>query len=114
VSGSDGETARGFRDRPLGKAVVIAAVLLAAVLVSRTCGATTADVPQDDAIEIAKRYVDFEPDRVQIRLVKQGLQQREIWLVGLAKRAGDGSYTDVTSVLIDANTGKLVRIEESR
>jgi hypothetical protein len=59
VSGSDGETARGLRDRPLGKIALFAAVLVAAVLVSRTCGATEADVSQDEAVEIARTQVDF-------------------------------------------------------
>jgi hypothetical protein len=115
VPGSAGETGqaprRGLRDRPLGRVAILAAILLAAVIVARSCGETAADVPKEEAVEIAKREVDFEPTDYQIRLIKQGVQSREIWLVGLERRGTDDRLLNATSVLVDANTGEVVDVE---
>ena len=43
-----------------------------------------------------------------IRLVKQGLRQREIWLVGLERRDESGRLTNATNVLVDADTGEVI------
>ena len=44
--GPTGETARGLRgrDRPLGRVVLLAAILVAALLVARSCGETAAEL----------------------------------------------------------------------
>ena len=110
MSGSVGETTRGFRDRRLGRVLILAGVLVAALLVSKSCGKTEAEVNQDRAIAIAKQQVDFEPDRVVVRLVKQGLRLREVWLVGLGQRREDGSYVVATNVMVDADTGEVLEI----
>lgn len=105
-----GDTARGLRDRPLGRILLAALVLLAALLVARSCGKTETKVTQDQAIAIAKEQVAFEPNDVVIRLVKQGLTQRELWLVGLGIKRADGSFTKATNVLVDADTGAVEEI----
>ena len=55
--------------------------------------------------------VSFEPDRINVRLVKQGLRQKEVWLVGLGQRRADGSYVVATNVLVDADTGDVLEIQ---
>jgi hypothetical protein len=90
--------------------VLLAAILLAALLVARSCGETAADVSSERAVEIAEAQVDFEPTYHQIRLIKRGLQSREIWLVGLERRDEDGALTNVTSVLVDADTGEVIEV----
>jgi hypothetical protein len=92
---------------------MLAVVIVAAVLVSRSCGATQAEISQEEAIVIAKRQVSFEPDRVVIRLLKQGIPQRELWLVGLAERLPDGTLTNITNVRLDADTGEVVNVQKS-
>jgi hypothetical protein len=109
-----GETGRAFRDRALGKALILVAVLVAAVLVARSCGKTEAQVSQDQAVAIAREAVDFEANYVQVRLQKRGLKGDEFWLVGLADRAADGSYRVYTSVLVDADTGEIAGITPVR
>jgi hypothetical protein len=106
-----GERARGLRDRPLGRVVILVAVLVAALLVARSCGATKADISKDEAIEIARGQVDYEPESVRIRLVKRGLKSNEIWLVGLAEVADDGSLFNVTNVIIDADSGEVLEVQ---
>ncbi len=111
MPGSVDETTRGFRDRRLGRALIVAGILVAALLVSKSCGKTEAEISQDEAIAIAEQQVSFEPDRVNIRLVKQGLRQKEVWLVGLGQRRTDGSYVVATNVLVDADTGEVLEIQ---
>jgi Peptidase propeptide and YPEB domain len=92
---------------------LLALVLVAALLVARSCGKTEAKVSQDDAIAIAEEQVDFEPNNVIIRLQKRGLRSDEFWLVGLGIKRPDGSYERATNVLIDADTGDVVGIEDA-
>ncbi len=87
-------------------------VLLAAVLVSKSCGKTDPDISQDQAIAIAERQVPFDPNKVVIRFQKRGVQQREYWLVGLGIIRSDGSYEKATNVLVDATTGEVADVQE--
>jgi hypothetical protein len=106
------ETARGLRDRPLGKVALLALILLAALLVARSCGKTEADVSQAQAIAIAKKHVDFDPNNVMIRLVKRGLNSKEFWAVSLSNKQADGSLANLTVVVIDADTGEVDEIQK--
>ena len=64
-------------------------------------------------MEIATAQVDFEPTGHQIRLIKRGLQSREIWLVGLERRDENDTLTNATSVLVDADTGEVIEVRPS-
>jgi hypothetical protein len=90
---------------------MLAVVLVAALLVARTCGSTEPTVTQAEAIEIAKQRVDFEPRSVQIRNVPRGLEGRRSWAVSL--------YTGTVSrpgtcriVEIDARSGSVIQVRE--
>jgi hypothetical protein len=106
-----GEAARGLRDRPLGRALILVLVIAAAVLVARSCGKTDPRVSEDQAIAIAKQEVDFEPNDVRVRFQKRGFSQREFWLVGLGIKGEDGRYQRATNVLVDANTGEVAGVQ---
>jgi predicted small secreted protein len=93
---------------------MLAVLLLAALIVARTCGETSTDVSKEQAVEIAKGRVDFTPTDYQVRLLKQGLQSREVWLVGLERSTNEGELLNATSVLVDANTGDVIRVEVTR
>jgi hypothetical protein len=102
---------RAFRDRPLGRVAILALVLVVALLVARTCGSSEGDVSQDEAVEIAKGQIDFEPTSYQIRNVPSGLNQTRIWAVSL--------YTGTVSnpeqcrvVQVDADSGDVVAVAE--
>lgn len=88
-------------------------VLVAAVIVSRSCGSTETEVSQEQAIAIAKKQVSFEPNDVVIRLQKRGLSLREFWLVGLGIKRPDGSFEKATNVLIDADTGDVAGVRNA-
>ena len=79
----DAGTRRGLRDSLAGKVVLLVAVLLLAFFVARTCGSSAPDVSQEEAIEIAKEQIDFEPEHVQIRNVPRGIEGQRSWMVSL-------------------------------
>ena len=109
-----GEGARGLRDRPLGRVLILVVVLVAALIVARSCGSTEAAVSKDEAIEIARGVIDYDADAVQIRFVKRGLSQTEIWLVALGQTDTAGVHVRDTNVLVDADTGEIVDIQPVR
>jgi hypothetical protein len=104
------DTARTLRDRPLGRIAILALVVVAAVLVSRSCGSTETEVSQDEAIAIAKDAVAFEPNNVIIRFLKQGLQSKPFWAVSLSVKHPDGRLDPVVVVVVDATTGEVTEI----
>ena len=110
---TDGGTARGLRDRPLGRILVLLAVLVLAVAVSRSCGATEAKISQDEAIAIAKREVDFEPNEVIVRFLKRGINQQTFWLVGLAREDAAGRREEATNVILSAETGQVTSVQDA-
>lgn len=111
MSSTDGEdSARGFRDRPIGRLAILVAVLLAALLVTRTCGATETEITKEQAIKIARSAVDFEPNTEMVRLLKRGLDSEPFWAVSLSTKQSDQTLENVTVVVIDADTGEIAEI----
>jgi hypothetical protein len=86
-------------------------VIVAALIVARSCGKTEPELSQEDAIEIARAQVAFDANQVVIRFLKQGLRAQEIWLVGLGEQREDGTYVQATNVLVDADTGDVLEIQ---
>jgi hypothetical protein len=105
---------RGLSDRPLGRILLLALVLVAALVVARTCGSHGREVSQEEAIEIAKSEAVFTPcaERgcVVVRAVQQGIPTRLVWIVGLAESLDeDGRPTRFVNFLVDARTGEITR-----
>ncbi len=99
---------RDLRDSRLFRVAALAAVLLVALLVSRSCAASDRQVSQERAISIARAATPFEPDKVQIRLVQRGIPPRAVWAVSLYDVDVDGNPTRVNVVLVDGRTGAIV------
>jgi hypothetical protein len=105
---------RGLRDHPFGKVLLLALVLVAALVVARTCGSNNQEISQEEAIEIAKQQASFEPcpqvQCVQIRYVPRGIPVRGYWGVVLSDELdSDGGPNRTESFLIDVQTGKAAR-----
>jgi hypothetical protein len=103
---------RGLRDRPLGKLLALALVLVAAAFVARTCGSNNREITQEQAIEIATREASFEPcpqpTCVQIRYVPRGIPVQGYWGVVLADELGaDGRPNRTQSFLVSVETGEI-------
>ncbi len=104
------DKARTFRDKPLGKVLILAVVLIAALVVARSCGKTETKVSQDQAIAIAKQEITFEPNHVMVRIMKQGLKSRPFWAVSMSIQQETGALDNLTVVVVDANTGEVTQI----
>jgi hypothetical protein len=107
---TDAGTARGLSDRPLGKVAIVLAVLLAAFIVSKSCGAVGDEISQEQAVAIAREQIDYEPERVMVRLLKRGLKSRPYWAVSLATFTDTGALERATVVVVDARTGEVGEI----
>ncbi len=101
-------TARDLRDSRLGKAAILLVVLLAAFLVTKSCGSRDTSVSKEEAREIARAKVDFKPDRVMARFVPRGVQSRPTWAVSFSRLGANGNYERITVVVVDANTGDII------
>ena len=88
---------------------MLAVVLLAALLVARTCGSSEPGISKEEAIEIAKSQIRFEPDRVQVRNVPRGFRGERSWAVSLYTGTF-GNPSQCRLVEIDADTETVIAI----
>jgi hypothetical protein len=109
---TDAGSGRGLRDRPLGKVLLLLAVLLLAFLASRSCASRETEISQDEAVEIARGEVDFEPDRVSVRFLPRGVESRPTWAVSLSTENAEGALDRVTVVVVDGRTGAVAEVRE--
>ena len=86
---------------------------------SRSCQQDQIRISKDQAIQTAKRQVEFDPTRVQIRMLRQGLNSRPNWVVSLSIPASgavtpEQKFKELALVRVDANTGKVVDVKVQR
>jgi hypothetical protein len=96
---------------------VIAVVVLFAVtlLAAQTCQQAQVRVSKEAAIATARPEAGFEPERTQVRLVRQGLTARPFWAVSFSVPAASGDgYAKLTTVRVDANSGKVDAVNRER
>ena len=106
------ERGRSLRDRPLFRVAALAQVLLLAVVASRSCASRDTEISQEEAVEIARDQIDYEPDRVGVRFLPQGFQSRPSWAVSLSTENAQGELTRVTVVVVDGETGEILEVRE--
>lgn len=107
---SEPAPSRHFRDRPLGRIVILLVVLAIALLALKTCASRDTDVSQDEAVEIAREEVDFEPERTMVRFVPRGVDSRPFWAVSFSQLDANGQPERITVVLVDGTTGEVEEI----
>ena len=115
------EAAAARRTRPsqptwlkVGLVVVLFAVTLFA---ARSCQQSQIRVTKDQAIATAERQIPFEPTRVQVRMLRQGLNSRPVWVVSLSvPREGTEAqvFDELAVVRVSANTGKVLDVRIQR
>ena len=97
---------RGLRDRALGRVLMLGVVLVLAFAVTKGCG-SDGSLDADDAKRVAQSVQTFEPDQVQVRFFRRGVNSTPLWAVslyqGTAKRP-----TRVQVVVVNATTGEIV------
>jgi Peptidase propeptide and YPEB domain len=91
---------------------------------SRSCQQDQIRISKEQAIATAKRQVQFDPTRVQVRMLRQGLNSRPNWVVSLSIPASgavtqqavtqEQEFKELALVRVDANTGKVVDVKVQR
>jgi hypothetical protein len=90
-------------------------VLVAAFVVAQTCQKDQVRVSEQQAIEIARDQVSFEPERTQVRMLRQGLGSKPFWIVALSiPGQTEGTFRRIAVVRVDANTGEVTDVERGR
>jgi hypothetical protein len=94
---------------------VIAVVLAAAFVFAQTCQKDQVRVSKEQAIATAREEVSFEPQRTQIRLLRQGINSKPFWIVSLSIPGEEtDTFKRITVVRVDANNGKVEDVELGR
>jgi hypothetical protein len=86
---------------------------------SRSCQQDQIRITKEQAIATAERQVSFDPTRVQVRMLRQGLNSRPNWVVSLsipdsAAVTPEQKFKELALVRVDANTGKVVDVKVQR
>lgn len=95
------------------KAFIALGVLLLMLGVSgRLQASSDVSLERDQAIEIAREYLDFEPVNEDARLVRQGFSLVPVWAVSFSIPEDDTTreFKRLTTVEINAETGDVIRI----
>lgn len=93
----------------------VLALLAVTVVAAQSCQQSQIRISKERAISTARPQAGFTPERTQVRLVRQGLQGRPFWAVSFSVAAPDGDgYSRLTTVKVDANTGKLESVNRER
>jgi Peptidase propeptide and YPEB domain len=94
---------------------VLGLVLVAAFVFAQTCQKDQVRVTKEQAIQTAREQVSFEPERTQIRFLRQGLGSRPFWIVSLSiPGETDDTFKQIAVVRVDANTGEVEDVERGR
>jgi hypothetical protein len=102
--------------RPTRRGIVgVLALLAVTVVAAQSCQQSQIRVSKERAIATARPEAGFEPERTQIRLVRQGLNGHPFWAVSFSVPARDGDgYAELTTVRVDANSGKVDSVNRER
>ena len=95
--------------------LAIAVLLAVTAVAAQSCQQDQVRLTEEQAIAKARPQAGFEPERTQIRLVRQGLTGHPYWAVSFSVPApsGDG-FTKLTTVRVDANTGSIAAVNRDR
>jgi hypothetical protein len=96
------------------RVAAVGAQRVLAFVVARGCQDSQIKVTQEEAIATAKEQVDFVPRDTQIRLLRQGIDRRPVWIVSLSIPidADRGLFSRLALVRIDATSGEIDSVEE--
>jgi hypothetical protein len=90
---------------------MLAVVLLVAFLAAKSCGSRDTEIESEEAIEIARDEVEWEPERVLVRFVPRGFESRPYWAVSLSTLDEAGNVQQLAVVLVDARSGQVEQVD---
>ena len=86
----------------------IVALFAVTLVAAHSCQQSQVRLSKEQAIAKARPEAGFTPERTQVRLVRQGLNGHPFWAVSFSVPAANGDgYSRITTVRVDANTGKV-------
>jgi hypothetical protein len=95
--------------------LAVVALFLVTLVAARGCQQAQVRITKERAIATAQAQAGFAPERTQIRLVRQGLNAHPFWAVSFSVPAASGDgYARLTTVRVDANTGKIDSVNRER
>ena len=77
-------------------------------------GCSGVEVSEEDAVATARAEIDFEPERTEARVLRQGFPTRPVWVVVFTVPDPEGGRDDFlrrAAVWVDAGTGELIDVE---
>ena len=93
----------------------VVALLAVTIVAAQSCQQAQVRFSKEAAIATARPQAGFTPERTQVRLVRQGLTGHPFWAVSFSVPAPSGDdYTKLTTVRIDANTGKVEAVNREK
>lgn len=92
--------------------VVASTVVIVLALTGRFTASSDVDLTKEEAIEIALDHAQFEPDRIEARIFRQGFRLRPVWAVSFSIPDPDNAQEveRLNTVEIDAQTGDVLRV----
>lgn len=94
--------------------VAVGAVLAVSFIFFRSCSGI--EISEEDAVATARAEIDFEPERTEARVLRQGIPTRPVWVVVFTVPDPEGGRNDFlrhAAVRVDARTGELIDVEIS-
>jgi hypothetical protein len=85
---------------------MLLAVFVLAFIALKTCASHEDNISYQEAEAIARKEVDFVPDKVLVRGVQRGLDAQLFWAVSLSTTNAAGIREECATVLVDARTGE--------
>jgi hypothetical protein len=93
------------------KVGLVVGLLLITFVAARSCQQAQVRITEEQAVATAERQIPFEPTRVQVRMLRQGLTSQPVWVVSLSvPRPGTDArvFDELAVVRVSANTGKVL------
>lgn len=77
----------------------------------KSCASRDTEIDSDEAIEIAREEVEWEPERVLVRFIPRGVQSRPYWAVSLSILDDAGNVEQLAVVLVNARSGEVEEVD---
>jgi hypothetical protein len=91
------------------------ALFAVTIFAAQSCQQSQVRLSKERAIATARPQAGFTPQRTQVRLVRQGLNSHPFWAVSFSVPAASGDgYARLTTVRVDANTGKVAAVNREK
>ncbi len=86
-------------------------VLLVLVFVFKGCSGV--EIEEEEAVAAARAEIDFEPERTEARVLRQGIGAQPVWMVVFTVRDPEGGREDFlhhAAVEVDVRTGEVLEV----